>query len=317
LLNEQPMGFYPPDSLVHDAQRHGIEILPPDINESKVECHVAPMRAGPSATSYAVRIGLGYVTGVQKHEVDRLLEEREGKGPYGDAGELAARSGASRDTLERLAWAGACEGLARREALWQAGVVAPGRVVPGGIQLSLPIEAPPAPRLRELSGWERLVADYGSTKISIDQHAIGLLRSELPEHVTSSAALERIPHGNEVSVPGVVVARQRPATANGVTFLLLEDEFGTMNLIVPPPVFERYRLIVRSEPFVLAHCKLERRENVTNLLVRSIERIERPDLPRADVRQMEPSAERETGRQQAADLRAVMPAGHNFGRRGR
>jgi error-prone DNA polymerase len=140
-----------------------------------------------------------------------------------------------------------------------------------------------------------------------------------------------------VRVAGLVVARQRPATAKGVTFMLLEDEHGTINLIVPPPVHDRFRLAVRSEPLVLAAGRLERREGTTNVLVDRIERLERPDLPKAEVRHIEPRrvwsseagegvigtpADEAPGDEALAagaeaDLRAVAPAGHSFGRRGR
>jgi error-prone DNA polymerase len=312
LLNEQPMGFYPPDALVHDAQRRGIEVLPPHVNRSTVECRVE---------QHAVRIGLGYILGVSEHEVQALVAERERGGDFADAGELAARSGAGRDTLERLAWAGACEGLARREALWQMGVVTPGRAVEGGVQLALPIEAPVAPALRELTSWERLVADYGSIRISLAEHPLALLRGDLPDQAVSSRALERLPHGGRVMVAGLVVARQRPATAKGVTFMLLEDEWGTINLVVTPPVYERHRLIVRTEPFVLIEGRLERRSGVINVVVDALHALEQPDLPRAQVKQIEPPADRETGRPQeqlaatAGDLRAVLPSPHSFGRR--
>jgi len=312
LLNEQPMGFYPPDALVHDAQRHGLEVLPPHVNRSAVECRVE---------HGAVRIGLGYVLGVQGHEVKSLVAERERGGDYADAGDLAARSGAGRDTLERLAWAGACESLARREALWQMGVVTPGRAVAGGIQLALPIEAPAAPALRELTRWERLVADYGSIRISLAEHPLALLRPDLPQETVPSTALARIRHGRRVMVAGLVVARQRPATANGVTFMLLEDEWGTINLVVTPPIYERHRLIVRTEPFVLIEGRLERRSGVINVVVDSLRALEQPDLPRAEVKQIEPPADRETGRPQeqlaavAGELRSVLPSPHSFGRR--
>jgi error-prone DNA polymerase len=324
LLNEQPMGFYPPDALVHDAQRRGIEVLPPHVNRSAVECRVEQR---------AVRIGLGYVLGVQEHEVKALVAERERAGDFADAGDLAARSGAGRDTLERLAWAGALNigaspqrrlrrrTLPRREALWQMGVVTPGRAVEGGVQLALPIEAPAAPALRELTRWERLVADYGSIRISLAEHPLALLRPELPQEAVPSTALQHIRHGRRVMVAGLVVARQRPATANGVTFMLLEDEWGTINLVVTPPVFERHRLIVRTEPFVLVEGRLERRAGVINVVVDSLRALEQPDLPRAEVKQIEPPAERETGRPQeqlaavAGELRSVLPSPHSFGRR--
>ena len=247
------------------------------------------------------------------------------RGPFADAGDLAARSGAGRDTLERLAWAGACDDLPRREALWQMGVVTPGRAVPGGVQLSLPLPAPEAPALRELNDWERMLADYGSFRISIAEHPMELMRPELQEAVLSSRGLERAAAGSRVTVAGMVIARQRPATAKGVTFMLLEDEFGTVNLIVAPPVYQRHRLAVRAEPFVIATGRLERRTGTTNVVVEHIAGLERPDLPLADVKHIEPPAGRETGRPEepaiaaaaAGDLRAVLPAPHSFGRRGR
>jgi error-prone DNA polymerase len=122
-------------------------------------------------------------------------------------------------------------------------------------------------------------------------------------------------------VGGLVVARQRPATANGVTFMLLEDEWGTINLVVTPPVYERHRLIVRTEPFVLIEGRLERRSGVINVVVDALRALEQPDLPSAQVKQIEPPPGREIGRPQeqlaatAGDLRTVLPSPHSFGRR--
>jgi error-prone DNA polymerase len=118
-----------------------------------------------------------------------------------------------------------------------------------------------------------------------------------------------------VRVAGLVVARQRPATAKGVTFMLLEDEHGTINLIVPPPVYERCRLAVRAEPIVLAEGRLEHREGVTNVLVSEVRRLERPDLPLGEIRHIEPGRVWSTDGA-ANELRAVAPAAHSFGRRG-
>ena len=332
LLNEQPMGFYPPDTLVHEAQRVGVEVLPPCVIRSWSECRVEPDGAHPSA----VRIGLGYVNGVREQEVRALVAERERGGGWRSLGDLAGRSGASAETLGRLAWAGACDALVdgaeqdrRRRALWTLGVAVPGTPVGEGTQLALPLEPHEGPELRALSAWERMLADYGSTGVTLREHPLELMRPGLPADLRTSAQLERHPNGRRVRVAGLVVARQRPATAKGVTFMLLEDELGTINLIVPPPVHERYRLAVRAEPLVLAAGRLERREGTTNVLVDRIERLERPDLPRAKVTHIEPSriwssesgdrvlgAEAEPALEEA-NLRAVAPAGHSFGRRGR
>ena len=140
-------------------------------------------------------------------------------------------------------------------------------------------------------------------------------RIEVPMLATSPQ-LQRLPSGCAVAIAGLVIARQRPATANGVTFMLLEDEWGTINLIVAPPVYRRHRLAVRAEPFVLARGRLERRGGNTNVVVDEIRALERPDLPLADVKHIEPPAERETGRDTVGDLRAVLPPVHSFGRRG-
>jgi error-prone DNA polymerase len=333
LLNEQPMGFYPPDSLVHEAQRREVEVLPPCVVRSSAACVVE--RAGPQ--QLAVRLGLGYVGGVKEMEVRAMVSERESGGAWRSLGDLAGRSGASGETLGKLAWAGACDGLVdgpeserRRRALWTLGVAVPGMSVPEGTQLSLPLDPHEGPELRALTAWERMLADYGSTGVTLREHPLELMRPDLPGDLRTSEQLERHPDGRRVRVAGLVVARQRPATAKGVTFMLLEDEHGTINLIVPPPVHERFRLAVRTEPLVLATGRLERREGTTNVLVDRIERLERPDLPRAEIRHIEPrrvwsseAGESIPGADEAlaagaeADLRAVAPTGHSFGRRGR
>jgi len=347
LMNEQPMGFYPSDALVHEAQRRGIEVRPPCVVAGAVECRVETLpaaiaRPAPGlrcSASGAVRVGLGYVNGVRDAEVGALVAERDqGGGPYRTVADLAARSGASAGTLERLAWAGACDALVggpeegrRRQALWLLGVAAPGVPVgvrkqgggsgvrakssPIGTQLALPLDLHDAPALRDLDAWDRLLADYGSTGVTIHEHPLELMRPELPGETLTSAELEHARPGSAVRVAGLVVARQRPATAKGVTFMLLEDEHGTLNLIVPPPVHERCRLAVRGEALVIADGRLERREGVTNVLVHDVRRLERSDLPSAEVRQIEPRRVWSTDSSAStADLAAALPAANSFGR---
>jgi error-prone DNA polymerase len=310
LMNEQPMGFYPPDTLVHESQRRGISILPPDVGASIAECRVEP---GPGGL--AVRVGLGYVSGVAGEDVKAIVAERERGGPYATVEALASRCATRVDALERLAWAGALDTLVsdgRREALWRLGVAAPGVRVEGGTQLALPVDVK-TPELAELSPWERMLADYGSTRVTLREHPLGLMREGLGEEVLTSADLERTRHGSQVRVAGLVVARQRPATAKGITFMLLEDECGTINLIVPVPVYERCRLAVRAEPLLIADGRLERREGVINILTSSVRRLERPDLPLGEVRHIEPRRTWST-EESAGDLRAVVPAANSFGR---
>ncbi|HEX3874462.1 MAG TPA: DNA polymerase III subunit alpha [Solirubrobacteraceae bacterium] len=321
LLNEQPMGFYPPDSLVHEAQRRGIDLLAVDINASAAECSV-------DATG-GVRIGLGYVSGVRSEEIAALIEARDQTGAFKNLAELAGCASACQPSLEQLAWSGACDALAgdRRRALWELGIAAPGRRVPGGVQLALGLETGDAPALRELGRWEVLLADYATTGVSVGDHAMAILRPHL-HGITTSLELDRLPHGSTVAVAGIVVARQRPETASGVVFMLIEDELGTVNLIVPPPVYDRHRHIVRAEPLVLVHGRLERPAHgggTVNVLVSTLRSLEPEHLERfgsagarlPDNRQAEthagehhPEPERIAA---AGGLRAVAPPVQSFG----
>lgn len=281
LLNEQPMGFYPPSSLVHEAQRRGIRVAPPCANRSKVLCHVETPREKGVRGGLQVRIGLGYVKGVRKEEMEALVAERERGGPYKGIAEVASRSGAGVPSLERLAWAGALDGIPpeseseRREALWRVGVTGAGRVAGSGTQLALPIEPPQPPELEPLGEWEELIADYRSTGLSVDKHPLKLLRPGLDPRIARTTDLARLGHGSTVEVAGMVTARQRPETANGVTFVLLEDERGSVNLVVPPPVYECHRPLIRTAPLIRARGRLERREGTLNVVVSSLAALER------------------------------------------
>jgi error-prone DNA polymerase len=281
LLNEQPMGFYAPDSLVHEAEHRGIAILRLDVNTSEVECTV--QQGG-------VRLGLGYIKDATSTEMRELVAEREQNGPFASLGELAGRIGARRRTLEQLAWSGACDEIAtgaaigdrrsvaetgRRTALWQLGIAATGTSATEGTQLALPLELPAAPRLRSLGRWQRLIADYATSGVTVGDHAMAILRErlEVPLLVTS-AQLARLPSGGAVAMAGLVIARQRPGTARGTMFLLFEDEFGTANLVVPKAVYERHRQLARAEPLLLARGRVERAEGVVNVIVRELAALE-------------------------------------------
>jgi error-prone DNA polymerase len=319
LLNEQPMGFYPPDSLVHEAQRRGVRVVPPDARCGDVLCRVERERGG-----LVVRIGLGYVKGVREEEMEALVAERERGGPYTGIADLATRSGAGRDGLERLAWAGALDGLplGRRTGYWQLGVAGAPQPADGGRQLPLPLEPPPAPELDALDDWQTAIENYRATGINLGEHPLSLLREGLGGGVLRSSDLAWVGDGSTIEVAGMVVARQRPETAKGITFMLLEDERGTVNLIVPPRVYESSRPLVRSAPLLRARGRLERREGATNVIVSSLAALERRDpppaaLPAAPERAAPDPARRHARELAVAELRAVAPAGHSFGRRGR
>ena len=353
LLNEQPMGFYASDTLVHEAQRKGIELIAPDVNLSGEECTVDDQGR--------IQLGLSFVLGARSAELSALVRARETGGPFRTLADLASRAGAGRAVLDRLAWAGACDALAaaedraavgassssggtdgstagsatgatraRRTALWRLGVAAPGAAVKEGTQLALPLDRPGAPALEPLAAWDAMVADYATTGLTLGPHPVALLRPELSGAVCTRD-LERLAHETPVTIGGLVVARQRPGTAKGIVFILLEDEFGTVNLIVPPPVYERHRLVVRSEPLLLATGRLEKLPiagGAINVYVRDLRPLAAPgaaggaDVVPLPVR-VPPAPVPETGAAAAAggehaadgalaDFRGVAPAVQSF-----
>jgi error-prone DNA polymerase len=283
---------------------------------------------------------------------------RKAGGRFRTLSDLASRAGAGAPALELLAWSGACDSLVgaerrvganrhpvperrtqrgagerdvgedhrseRRIALWQLGVATPGRKVPGGTQLALPLDLPGAPELAALSAWEAMLADYGTTGMTTRTHPLALLRERLPADAVTSRDLETLAHGTRVRAGGMVVARQRPGTASGVVFILLEDEFGTINLIVPPPIYERHRLIVRTEPLMLVEGKLERfaaSGGTMNVLVNKVGAIAAPDRMLAEIKDfsmLDEQVRRGLAEQKAAaeteaeDFRAVAPPVMSF-----
>jgi error-prone DNA polymerase len=282
LLNAQPMGFYPPATLVRDAQRRGVEVLAPDVNVSAAKCSIEPCGSEPQGGVFAVRIGIAYVSSVGEDEAEALAAERGANGLFRDVGDLARRVPLSSDGLEALVKGGACDGFGRkrRDLLWELGLVRRPRSVAGtnGEAKQLPLSLDPTaetPELRDLTRWERMLADYRHTGLSVGTHPLALLRPHLPAGALSSAELHEQPHGRSVEVAGMAIARQRPATANGIVFMLLEDEFGQVNLIVPSVVYDRYRAIVRAEPLVLARGRYERVKENRNVLVAEIESLGR------------------------------------------
>jgi error-prone DNA polymerase len=328
LLNEQPMGFYPPDALVHEAQRRGFEILAPEVNASAAECEIdtgsLPDAERPGGGPLRVRIGLGYVRGVKEKDVRALVAARDQGGRFRNLSDLASRAGAGSPALELLAWSGACDSLiaeadggsARRLALWLLGVSSPGRNVPGGVQLALPLDLPAPPKLRRLSQWDSMLADYATTGLTVDSHPMKLLRDRLPQGAVNSREQERLPHGARIQIGGLVVARQRPGTASGVVFVLLEDEFGTINLIIPPKIYERHRLLVRTEPLLLVAGKLERfaaAGGAINVLVDQVTSISAPDRLLAEIKDF--SMLDEQVRQGLAAQKAAVEDAQNAARR--
>ncbi len=319
LLNEQPMGFYPPASLVRDAQRRGVEVRPPDVNLSEARCSLESRArdvqgvvsatsacVSTQASSHAVRVGLAYVSSVGKDDAEALEAERVANGPFRDVGDLARRAQVTREALDALVRGGACDGFGprRRDLLWELGLATRPRSVEGtrgeAKQLPLPLDpTAETPALPDLTRWERMLADYRETGLSVGTHPLALLRPHLPRGTLSSPELHETRHGSSVAFAGMAIARQRPATAKGIVFMLLEDEHGQVNLIVPKDVYERHRGIVRSEPIVLVRGRYERVERNRNVLVRELESLS-------------PLARRVAA---APDVVAALPRAHHFGHR--
>jgi len=268
MLNHWPLGFYSPATLVQDAQRHGVHVLPIDVQESDWLCHVTA--AGE------VRLGLRYVDGLRQDAGERIASES----PYESLADLAARTQLHRDELEKLGSIGACAslGLERREALWQIAALS------GGI-LAGAESTTPSP-LAEMTPFETTVADYRGTGITTGAHLMSHFRGRLRERgVLSAAELRGAKHGSWVRIAGAVIVRQRPGTAKGFLFLTLEDETGTSNAIVIPDVFHRHRAVVQSSGILLVEGPVQSQDGVIHVRARSFERLDgegmRELLPRS------------------------------------
>ena len=260
LINAQPMGFWSPHTLVQDARRHGVVVRSPDLNASLAG---ATLEDGGDA----VRLGLASVRGLGKDLADEIEAVRRGNGAYASPEDLVRRVPAlTLAHLEAMATAGVfggCFGLDRREALWAAGAVAQSR--PGRLPGIVTGDRPPT--LPGMTPVEESVADLWATGVSPAGHPTRFLRDRLTELgvVTSTGLWSREPK-SRVTIAGVVTHRQRPMTAQGVTFLNLEDETGLINVVVSKGCWARFRTVARSAPAMVIRGRLERSEGVINVV---------------------------------------------------
>ncbi len=271
LFNNQPMGFYPPHVLTNDAKRNDIKVRRPDINISGSRCTVEDTTEARGA----VRIGLSYVHGIGEATVLRIIEERE-KAPFASLFDFVQRTGANREAVTSLIRVGAFDafGLNRRELLWQLRLFGGGlqqatmRTPPRNRQLALPMPTEQDQvELDDFNAYERLAADYEVIALSPDGHPMQFLRPALGEGVASSRHLQSMEHGTRVDVAGLVVCRQRPQSARGIVFLLLEDEFGMLNILVSRELAERYTEEVHTARFLRARGVLEKQAGNQRTLV--------------------------------------------------
>ncbi len=269
LLNSQPMGFYAPAQLVRDAEQHGVEVRPVDVNFSDWGCTLEPCEsARADARPFALRMGWRMVTGLSEMDARQITRCRA-DGWFDSFENFARRTGLSGSVLARLSRADAFGSTAqnRRQALWLS--------LPR--QETLPLfdkeqsEEVPA-ELPEMTPFEEVAADYNMTGLSLRQHPVAFVRSLLAQRrVTPAAALAVHPPDHWVKVGGLVLLRQRPSTAKGITFVTLEDETGHVNLIVRQQIWERHRQIARGATLMLASGQLQRQNGVIHVLVRRLE----------------------------------------------
>ena len=313
VLAAQPMGFWSPQSLVADARRHGVRVLPADINHSLSQATVeqkgkhqvaeppeqwrtlTPHPAAPSPLDVhedlAVRLGLAPIKGLGERAAQAIVAERRAHGPYRDLADLARRVSLSRSNLETLAASGALDslGVERRRALWAAAVLSDehGRhrgashQDPGAwFQPTLPgtVAGAVAPALPAMTSREQQVADLSLTGVSTHGSPLTLLRPGLSaEGVLTTADLSDQEHGRRVRVAGVVTHRQRPHTASGMIFLNLEDETGLLNVICRAGMWRRYRGIGRRAGALIVRGTVERGDGVIALMAEHLQAL--PGVP--------------------------------------
>jgi error-prone DNA polymerase len=268
LINSQPMGFYAPSQLVQDARRHGVEVRPVDVDASDWDCTLEPTGSG----TLALRLGLRLIKGFPEAAALRLMEARRTFG-FDDVPALARRARLDRRELGCLAAAGALARLAghRHRAAWQvAGVEAPSPLI------AEPQVSEGIPLLRAPGEGQDIVADYRHVGLSLRRHPLALLRSRLDERsVLSAARLRERPNGSRVCTAGLVVTRQRPGTASGVTFVTLEDETGYVNLIVWRQIAERQRRALVGSRLMGVTGELQLEGEVMHVIVHRITDLSR------------------------------------------
>ena len=266
LLNSQPMGFYAPAQIVRDAAEHGVRVLPVDANASGWDCTLEGV-----GEPLALRLGLRQIDGLPEHVAATLVSAREAGGPFRDLADLRARTGLSPAHIERLASADAFTslGLSRRQALWDARSLVAAPDLPlframgvreeGAERAAIALPAMP------LS--EEVVADYQTTRLSLKAHPMAFLRPDLAARgFVRAADLRSRKFRSMVQVAGVVLIRQRPGSAKGVTFITLEDETGVINLVVWPDLKEKQRKVVMGARLMEVRGRVEYDDEVIHVI---------------------------------------------------
>lgn len=286
LINSQPMGFYAPAQLVRDAREHGVYIRSIDVNFSNWNCTLeardqqtlatmetaegAPLKASPfehEELNHAIRLGFRLVRGFRADDADTIQAARTSGGPFESFEDFSRRTQLSRVVLKHLAAADAFASLKinRRDALWKA---MPAKSdMPLFKEIDGPVSAEQNPDLPAMSARDDVVQDYSTAGLSVKKHPISFLRDQLTQlRAITSADLADHPVDRRVKVAGLVLMRQRPQTAAGITFVTLEDETGVSNLVVYPNVWQRFRQAARFASVLMASGRLQREGDVIHVV---------------------------------------------------
>jgi error-prone DNA polymerase len=271
LLNAWPMGFYHPASIIKDAQRHGVEVRPVDVQRSGWRCRwedreiaegARDARTGEVPPAGAIRLGFKFVKSL-RHKAGRAIEEEQAKAPFVDAEDLVRRCDLHEDELQTLASIGALSsfGLTRRAALWQMARLAK----PAGPLLDRLPDPEPSP-LPEMTEHEEARADYAGVQLTLGPHPLAYIRETLnAKGVTTSEDLIHLENGQKVRTAGSVIVRQRPGTAKGLLFLTLEDETGMSQAVVSPDLLQQHRKLIVGSPGLVVEGVLQKRDGTISV----------------------------------------------------
>jgi error-prone DNA polymerase len=254
ILNAWPMGFYHPATLVRDAQRHGVEMRPIDVQKSGWRCRWEEEKG---RTPGAIRLGLRFVRGLRSRS-GQVVEQEQARAPFADLADFVDRCCLQAGELETLASVGALSGfgLSRRGALWQAARL----VRPAGPLLEELREEEPSP-LPEMTLVEETQADYGGTQMTLGPHPLSYRREQLRRRgIVTAADLVRYRNGDVVRTAGAVIVRQRPGTAKGLLFLTLEDETGMSQAVISPDLLHQHRKLIVGSPGLVVEGVLQKRD---------------------------------------------------------
>ena len=263
LINNQPMGFYPLETLKQDARKFGIDFCNPDINLSQDKCTI---------DGNSLLIGLEFINGVGVRNAKNILDERNLRGPFDSVGDFVRRVQTKPDAIEALIFSGAFDLIEpnRKLALWKSGLYKG----PSGHQITLPISMDDStPDLMDFSNHEKMIFEYEFMGMYPKGHIMEFIRPLLPKDVLSTYEVYSMEEGEIVSVCGIGIARQHPRGHKGTVFVTVEDECSDVQLILWPDIHKKY-MDVLKDPIILAKGKISRQDGTTSVVVSHLETLE-------------------------------------------